>query len=116
MEIQPGVFVSNLGTGEWKPDPDVGGEIHVLLDREDGYAGVSRFSAAGVVGPWTVPARETFLVLEGSGRLEIEDGPTVALRVGEMVSIPEGATATWHLDGPYKELWFFGRSLDGEAQ
>src|SRR5262245_50761474 len=114
MEIHPGVFVSSTGTTEWEPDPDVGGEMHVLVNGSDGYAGMSRFIDTETVGPWSVPARETFVVREGAARLEIEGRPSVELGVGDMISIPEGSVATWHLTLPYKELWFFGRSLDGE--
>lgn len=115
MEVHPGVFVSNVATTDWQADPDVGGEMHVLVDGPDGYAGMSRFTDTAVVGPWEVPARETFLVLEGAGRLELEGGATVDLQVGGLVTIPEGSVATWHLTQlPYKELWFFGRSLAGE--
>ena len=114
MEVHPGIFVSNLDAADWQPDPDVGGEMHVLIDDSDGYAGMSRFVEARVVGPWTVPLRETFVVLEGAARLEIEGAPPVELAVGSMASIPAGSVATWHLTQlPYKELWFFARTLEG---
>ena len=112
MEVHPGIFVSSVGTTDWRPDPDVGGELHVLMDGRDGYAGMSRFIDTDTVGPWTVPVRETFLVLEGSARLEIDGAPTVELGVGDLVSIPAGSVATWHLTLPYRELWFFGSTLD----
>ena len=112
MEVHPGVFVSSVGTTDRRPDPDVGGEVHVLLDGTDGYAGMSRFVDTDTVGPWTAPIRETFLVLEGSARLEIEGAPTVELGVGDLISIPAGSVATWYLTLPYRELWFFGSTLD----
>jgi hypothetical protein len=31
MEVHPGVFVSNIATDEWQPDPEVGAEMHVLV-------------------------------------------------------------------------------------
>ena len=117
MEVHPGVFVSNIATTDWEADPDVGGEMLVLLDGADGCAGMSRFVDGTTVGPWEVPARETFVVLEGAARLEIEGRPTLELGVGEMVSIPAGSVATWHLTQlPYKELWFFGRSLSEPSE
>jgi uncharacterized cupin superfamily protein len=64
------------------------------------------------VGPWTLPERETILVLEGTARIEIAGGPTLELLVGDMASLPKGATTTWHLTVPYKELWFFGRPYE----
>ena len=112
MEIHPGVFVSNLATNEWTPDPEVGGEKHVLVEGDGAYAGLSRFLDVTVVGPWTLPVRETFLILEGAARIEIAGGPTLQLGVGDMASLPEGATTTWHLTRPFKELWFFGRAYE----
>jgi uncharacterized cupin superfamily protein len=112
METHPGVFVSNVATDEWKRDPEVGGEMHVLVEVEGAYAGMSRFTDADVVGPWTLPTRETVLVLEGAARVEIQDGPTLDLRVGDMASLPRGATTTWHLTLPFKEVWFFGQAYE----
>ena len=115
MEVHPGIFISTVDTADWEPDPDVGGEMHVLIDGEDGYAGMSRFDATSVVGPWTVPLRETFVVLEGAARLEIDGAPSVDLAVGSIASIPAGSVATWRLTQlPYRELWFFARTLADE--
>ena len=116
MEVHPGIFLSRGDTAEWQPDPEVGGEIHVLVDGPDGYAGMSRFTDTETVGPWAVPLRETFVVLEGRARLEVDGAPTVELGVGDMISIPAGSVATWHLTLPYKELWFFGGSLPGDGE
>ena len=43
MEVHPGIFVSNTATKVWKPDPEVGGEMHVLVEDETAYVGMSRF-------------------------------------------------------------------------
>jgi uncharacterized cupin superfamily protein len=112
MEVHPGIFVSNIATDEWITDPEVGGEMHVLMEIEGAYAGMSRFGAVAEVGPWTLPARETILVLEGAARIEIAGGPTLELGVGDMASLPEGAVTIWHLTLPFKELWFFGRAYE----
>jgi uncharacterized cupin superfamily protein len=116
MEVHPGVFVSNVDTDEWEADPEVGGEMHVLVEAADAYAGMSRFGHTSVVGPWTVPVRETILVLEGAARIEIADGPTLELGVGDMASLPEGATLTWYLTLPYKEVWFFPSAYEAAAE
>jgi uncharacterized cupin superfamily protein len=118
MEVQPGVFVSNVATDDWRPDPEVGGQMHVLVEDERTYAGMSRFLGDGTARsttlpePWTLPEREVIVVLEGSARIEIEDGPTLELKTGDMASIPKGATTRWHLTLPYKEIWFFGRPYE----
>ena len=107
MEIGPGVFVSSLDTNEWKPDPEVGGEMHVIVEVEGHYAGMSRFGATGP-DVWTLPERETILVLEGTARIEIEGGPTLDLKPGDLASIPKGAVTTWHKSNTFRNLWFFG--------
>jgi uncharacterized cupin superfamily protein len=112
MEIHPAVFVSSIATTDWKADPEVGGEFHVLVEDETAYAGMSRFRDLAELEPWTLPERETILILEGKARIEIEGGPTLELGVGEMASLPKGAVTRWHLTLPFKEIWFFGRPYE----
>lgn len=112
MEVDPGIFVSNVATDAWQPDPETGGEMHVLFEGEGAYVGMSRFLDVAEVGPLRLPARESILILEGAARVEIAGGPTLELVVGDMASIPEAATVTWHLTLPFKELWFFDRAYE----
>jgi uncharacterized cupin superfamily protein len=112
VEVHPGVYVSNLSTEDWRSDPEVGGEMHVLVEGDGAYVGLSRFRDTTDPEPWTVPERETLLVLEGAARIEIAGGPTLELKVGDMASLPKGAATTWHLTLPYKEIWFFGRPYE----
>lgn len=114
MELAPGVFVSNVSTVDWEGDPETGGEMHVLVEDDHTYAGMSRFRDLAEPEPLTLPERETILVLEGAARIEIAGGPTLELTVGDMASIPKGAVTTWHLTLPYRELWFFGRPYERE--
>jgi quercetin dioxygenase-like cupin family protein len=109
MELAEGVFVSNIEPDEWKPDPEVGGEMHVIVEVEGHYAGISRFRTRGPEPDvWTLPERETILVLEGTATIEIEGGPTLELKTGDLASIPKGAVTTWHKSVPFRNLWFFG--------
>ena len=112
MEVHPGVFVSSIATNEWEPDPEVGGEMHVLVEDERAYAGMSRFLDFADPQSWTLPERETILILEGAARIEIDGGPTLDLQVGDLASLPKGAVTTWHLTLPFKEVWFFGRPYE----
>ena len=114
MEVHPGVFVSKVTTDAWESDPEVGGEMHVLVSEEGAFAGMSRYRERPDAAPWTLPERETFLILEGSARIEIEGGPTLELGVGDMASLPKGAVTTWHLTAPFKEIWFFARPYDSD--
>ena len=110
MERHPGVFVSKVSTEEWEPDPEVGGEVHMLCEGVEVDAGLSRFR--GVNGQqvvrYTPPAREVLLVLEGEVRIEIASGPTLELKPGDIASLPKGAETTWHLTTPFKEFWVLG--------
>src|SRR5882672_4919138 len=99
------MLVSNVMTDDWRPDPVVGGEMHVLVEEETAYAGMSRFTKDANTGPWTLPERETVLILEGAVRIEIDGGPTLELNVGDMASLPKGAVTTWHMTLPFREIW-----------
>ena len=70
-------------------------------------AGLSRFSqdADTTLPVWTLPATEVLLVLEGEARIDIEGGPQLNLKEGDMACLPKGAVTTWHLTLPFKELW-----------
>lgn len=105
MEPDPGVFVSNLSAEEWEPDPDIGGEMHILCDGHGAESGLSRFTNAPEPVRWTLHGRETVLVLEGAARIEIEGGPVLELVAGDIASLPAGARTTWHLTTPFKEFW-----------
>ena len=112
MEVHPGIFVSSTTAESWKPDPEVGGEMHVLVADETAYVGMSRFRESTELERWRLPERETVLIIEGAARIEIEDGPTLELKVGDMASMPKGAVTTWHLTVPFQEVWFFGRPYE----
>jgi uncharacterized cupin superfamily protein len=109
MEVHPGVFVSSAATDEWEHDPEVGGEMHLLCREAGVEAGLSRFTDATEPVKWTIPDRETLLVLEGEARIEIAGGPTLELRAGDIASLPAGAETTWSLTTPFKEFWMIQR-------
>ena len=106
MELQAGVFVSKLSTEEWEEDPEVGGEAHILCSVDGTEAGLSRIAETPKEPIAFKPdRRETILILEGSVRIEIADGPTLDLKQGDMASIPKGADTLWHVTAPFKEMW-----------
>jgi uncharacterized cupin superfamily protein len=106
MEAQPGVFVSRASTDEWEPDPEVPGtEMHELVHADGVYAGLTRYIEASGPIPWTPEQREVALVLEGSVRIELEDGTALDLGVGDLFSLPPGRPTTWHITAPFKEMW-----------
>jgi uncharacterized cupin superfamily protein len=109
MEIHPGVFVTSTSTEDWRPDPEVGGgaEEHVLFDDGAMRAGLTRFAtdADPTPPPWTLAQTEVLLVLEGTARIEIEGGPTLDLKPGDLATLPKGAVTRWQLTLPFKEVW-----------
>jgi uncharacterized cupin superfamily protein len=105
MEGHPGLFVSDVTTDAWETDPEVGGLMHVLCTGVGVEAGMSRFDDGGDAVAFTPQQRETALVLEGTGRIEIDGGPTVELRQGVMFSIPAGTRTTWYIEPGFKEFW-----------
>jgi quercetin dioxygenase-like cupin family protein len=116
VEIHPGVFVSNIAATEgWDHDDEVNGEAHVLVEEATAFAGMERYVDPVEPVWWTLPEREVVLILEGAVRIEIEGGPTVELKVGDMASLPKGAVTRWHLTTPFKEMWFFGRPYELDA-
>jgi uncharacterized cupin superfamily protein len=110
MEVNPGVFISSTSVEEWERDNDPPGEVHTLCSSDGLEAGLWR-SVPGVTPEpvrWTLPGREVIHVLEGEARIEIDGGPTLELKSGDIASLPEGAVTTWHLKPPFKEFWVLG--------
>ena len=107
MEVAPGVFVTATSTDEWRPIADPAGELHVLCSGVGLHAGLWR-SVPGTTPEqlqWTASSREVKIVLAGTSRVEIKDGPTLELKAGDIASLPKGATATWSFSDDYKEFW-----------
>jgi len=107
-DLGSGVYVSRVDSDEFEPDDEVGGFTHYLFEEVDAAAGlwkpepgVSRYA------DHVLPARETIVVLEGSVQVEIENGPTLDLSVGDMASMPKGAITTWHPSPDFKEVWVY---------
>lgn len=105
-EPQPGVFVASSATDGWVPDPDVpGSAMHELVHADGLHAGLSRFTEVDGPVPWTPEQREVAIILEGSVRIELSDGGTLELTVGDLFSLPPGVETTWHITPPFKEMW-----------
>ena len=106
MELLPGMFVARGDTDDWEDDPDVpGSSMHELVHDGRTWAGMSRITDAPEPTTWTPEQREVAVVLEGSVRIEFEDGSDVTLGVGDSFTIPAGMTTTWHVTTPFKEMW-----------
>jgi uncharacterized cupin superfamily protein len=100
------VFVSTSSTDDWQPDPDVpGSQMHELVHADGVWAGFTRFTSVDGPVTWTPERREVALILEGSARIDVADGGTLELAVGDLFSLPPGVETTWHITTPFKELW-----------
>ena len=55
MPVYPGVYVSSLTTDDWRPDAEVGGEMHVLVEEANAYAGLGCFVDTADPEPWILP-------------------------------------------------------------
>jgi uncharacterized cupin superfamily protein len=110
MELAPGIYMSHVPDEDWEPDTDPPGEVHVLVDGDHIQAGFWRPSPGVTpdVVAWSPPVREVILVLQGEARIEIQDGPTLALSVGGVASLPQGAKATWRCTPDFVEFWVLG--------
>jgi uncharacterized cupin superfamily protein len=63
---------------------------------------------------WTAPTREAKIVLAGTSRIDIKDGPTLELKAGDIASLPRGATATWSFSPDYREFWILEEDRAGD--
>ena len=108
-DLGGGVYASRVDSDGFEADEEIGGFTHMLFD--DGSASVGLWKPGSDVGDFpktgALPARETIVVLVGSVRIEIEDGPTLDLGVGDMASMPKGAVTTWHPSAEFKEIWVY---------
>ncbi len=108
-DLGGGIYVSRVDSDEFEPDDEAGGFAHMLF--EDGVATAGLWkpdpAVSGAYAGLVLPARETIVVLAGSVQIEVENGPTLDLSVGDMASMPKGAVTTWHPSPDFKEVWVY---------
>jgi uncharacterized cupin superfamily protein len=94
-------------------EPYEAGVVH-WLRRED-LGGRELWAGIWCVAPDELEPRslhvstheETFHVLEGSLRLEIEDGPVLELDAGDVVSLRRGTRARWTILEPVRVVFVY---------
>jgi uncharacterized cupin superfamily protein len=64
--------------------------MHVLCSSNGAESRLSRFTEPTDPVRWTLSGRETILILEGSARIEIDEGPVLELTAGDIASLPCG--------------------------
>lgn len=108
-DLGSGMYASRVDSDEFERDDEVGGFTHMLFEDGDTMAGLWKPDPAvsGAYAGLVLPARETIVVLAGSVRIEVENGPTLDLSEGDMASMPKGAVTTWHPSPDFKEVWVY---------
>jgi uncharacterized protein len=107
-ERSDGMFVSRVDADDWEHDDETGGLVHLLRADEAVQAGLWKPGAlAGKVIEIELVADETLLVLDGSGRLQVDGGRTLELRPGDMISLQKGARTKWVVDAAFREFWVY---------
>jgi uncharacterized cupin superfamily protein len=103
-----GVFVSRVEADDWQHDEETGGLVHLLRADETVQVGLWKPGAvAGKPIDVELVADETLLVLDGSGQLQVDGGPTLELRAGDMISLQKGARTRWVVDAAFREFWVY---------
>jgi uncharacterized cupin superfamily protein len=107
-DLGSGVYLSRIDTDEWQPHEETGGSVQIIFEEDGTTCGLWRRDPNGTLGePHELPARETFVVLEGTVRIEIMNGPTLELGEGDIASLPKGAVTTWRPSPEFKEIWLY---------
>ncbi len=103
------VYLSRVESRTWDRDEEVGGFAHMLFDHDRTKVGLWKAQAGDAVGLVEVgiPARETILVLAGTVRIAIDRDEPYDLRVGDMLSIPEGSLVGWDAAPDCTVLWIY---------
>ena len=58
--------------------------------------------------PWFYSEPETFYVLEGRVRVELDEGEHVEFGKGDLVTFPERTECTWIVQEPIRKHYRFG--------
>ena len=104
-ELEQGVFVLRADSSDWVPDDEDGGMMQVLYEEGEGSVGLWNPGEEDRIEGGALPTRETAVVLRGSVRIEIENGPSLELNAGDVASLPPGSTATWYPSRDFLKVW-----------
>jgi uncharacterized cupin superfamily protein len=85
--------------------PTLGATTVTTLDTLGAEIGVWEMSAGAVRD---VEAEEAFVLLAGRGVIEVEGGPSVEIRPGDLVRLAAGARTVWHVTEPLRKVYVTG--------
>ena len=106
-DLGGGVFVSRVDSDDFAPDADVGGYTMLLTTGGDEVAGMWKPETGHTYAGHVLPARETIVVVSGTVRIDVDAGPTLDLRAGDIASMPAGAVTTWYPSPDFREVWVY---------
>ena len=104
-DLGQGIHLIRAGSTSWAPDDEVGGFMQVLFEEGDTAVGLWRPRDEDAVEGNLLSARETVVVLQGTVRIEIVDGPTIELAPGDVASLPKGAEMSWFPSRDFVKVW-----------
>ena len=58
---------------------------------------------------WEYDTEETFYVLDGRARVDLDDGSSVEFKKGDLVNFPAGVKCRWHVKEKIRKRYTFGR-------
>lgn len=104
------VPVSSITTEQFEPFVSGGqafGEVHWLRNTSGGegmlLTGLWKHPPATF--DYVFPGDETFHVLEGSVKIQVEPGQSIELHPGDIVSFSKGQSSTWTIRTPFKKFF-----------
>lgn len=104
---------SNIKATDYEPfsldavDGNPNGKVHWLKVSPEGepllYAGF--FTADPATFTYTFGGNETFNLLEGEVRIELENGDRIDMVPGDVAAFPKGHRSTWTIKSPFKKFF-----------
>ena len=96
---------ARLDTTAWEPcvtsDGRTIGEAQWLRRRPDGWSHTALlWRCDPMTFDYVFPGDETFIVLSGALRIDLEDGESVELRAGDVASFPNATGSVWTITEP----------------
>lgn len=104
-DLGQGVHLIGSGSRSWEPDDEVGGFLQVLFEEGDAAVGLWKPRGEDPVAGNLLSARETVVVLQGTVRIEIVNGPTLELAPGDVASLPQGVEVNWFPSSDFVKVW-----------
>ncbi len=101
---------SSLSTTEYEPfmvGDKQAGEVHWLTTQNS--SGAPTYSGLWRCEPMTFeyefPGDEIFHIIEGTLKIDLEDGSSVTVSEGDIISFDKGVKSTWTVQSSFKKFF-----------